>query len=98
MIKITKEELSDYIETAKREESHVKEHMKRCVLEKKEINPAILKRSYTVRKLLRKLYSLNNTGDSTVFIDYTDDLLIKDYKSYLDSEETTLSILRVNKR
>lgn len=98
MIKITKEELLDYIETAKREESHVNEHMKRCVLEKKEINPATLKRSYVVRKLLRKLYSLNNTGDSTVFIDYSDDLLIKDYKSYLDSEETALSILRVNKR
>lgn len=98
MVKITKEELLDYIETAKREESHVNEHMKRCVLEKKKIDSAILKRSYVVRKLLRKLYSLNNTGDSTVFIDYSDDLLIKDYKSYLDSEETTLSILRVNKK
>ena len=97
MIKITRDELLDYIETARKEESHVNEHIKRCTSSGKKINVAILKRGYAVKGLLSRLLELERSNDPVVFIDYKDDKTVKEYKTYLDYEDSTLIILKKGK-
>ena len=97
MIKITREVLLDYIETAKKEEAHVSEHIKRCSSRGEKINTAILKRRYVITHLLPRLLELERSNDPVVFIDFKDEETINEYKTYLDYEDGTLNMLKKGK-
>ena len=94
MVKITKEELNEYIDIAKREEDHVNTYLIRYVSTNEKIPTEILRRRYVVKNLLTSLERINNSDDSVVFIDYKDLITINSYKNNLDSEENTINMMK----
>ena len=80
MVKITKEELQEYIEITKKEKDSVIEEIDECVSKNIKPDQTLLTRRYIASNLLRKLMIISRSKDSFVFIDYRDYSNLGNYK------------------
>ena len=80
MVKITKEELQEYIDITKKEKDSVIKELDKCVSKNIKPDQDLLMRRYIASNLLRKLMILSRSKDPFVFIDYRDYSDLGNYK------------------